>query len=85
MPTNTDVLSVADILERERDTTIQEWLRLVEKESDIAHIQMNFQDRTGHLPALLHAVINRLRLDKGASPPPGPLRSITENYGGVEV
>lgn len=69
MLTTTDVLSVADILEGEGETTIQEWVRLVEKESDIVRIKLNFQDRTGHLPVLLQEVIARLRLDKGTSAP----------------
>jgi len=56
---------VADILERELDPTIRDWMGLVEKEPDLARIPLNFQERTGHLPKLLHDVIARLRLDKG--------------------
>ncbi len=61
--------SVADILERELETTIQEWMQLVEKEPDLARIRLNFQERAGHLPKLLHDVIARLRLDKGSKAP----------------
>jgi hypothetical protein len=57
--------SVADILERELPAVIQDWLSRVEKEPDLKHIPLNFEDRTGHLPHLLDAVIARLRLDAG--------------------
>jgi hypothetical protein len=60
---------VADILEQELDFTIREWLALVEKEPDLIRIPLNFEERTGHLPKLLHDVIARLRLDKGSKPP----------------
>ena len=60
---------VADILERELDGTIHEWMGLVEKEPDLSRIRLNFQERTGHLPRLLHDVIARLRLDKGSQAP----------------
>jgi hypothetical protein len=61
--------SVADILEKELDPTIHEWLGLVEKEPDLIRIPLNFEERTGHLPKLLHDVIARLRLDKGSRAP----------------
>jgi hypothetical protein len=61
--------SVADILEEELDSTIREWLTLVEKEPDLIRIPLNFEERTGHLPKLLHDVIARLRLDKGSKAP----------------
>ncbi len=61
--------SVADILEQELDPTIREWLALVEKEPYLVRIPLNFEERTGHLPRLLHDVIARLRLDKGSKAP----------------
>ena len=61
--------SVADILERELNTVISEWLGRVEKEPDLMHIRLNYEDRTGHLPHLLHDVIKRLRLDEGTKAP----------------
>jgi hypothetical protein len=61
--------SVADILERELDPTIHDWITLVEKEPDLIRIPLNFEERTGHLPKLLHDVIARLRLDKGSKAP----------------
>jgi RsbT co-antagonist protein rsbRD N-terminal domain len=63
------VESVADILERELQTVITEWLVRVEKEPDLAHVPLNYEERTGHLPHLLHDVINRLRLDAGTKAP----------------
>jgi hypothetical protein len=68
-PTSTGKESVADILEQELDRTIQEWIALVEKEPDLIRIPLNFEERTGHLPKLLHDVIARLRLDKGSRAP----------------
>ena len=61
--------SVADILEQQLDPTIHEWIGLVEKEPELARIPLNFEERTGHLPKLLHDVIDRLRLDKGTKAP----------------
>src|ERR1700692_1338698 len=55
--------TVAEILEREIDTLIGEWLTRVEKAPDLMSIQMTREDRTGHLPHLIHDVIKRLRLD----------------------
>ena len=55
--------SVADILERDLDVVIQEWLCRVDKEPELTAIPLSFEDRTGHLPQLLRDVIVRLRLD----------------------
>jgi hypothetical protein len=61
--------SVADILERELQILIGDWLYRVEQESDLTCIPLNFEERTGHLPRLLHDVIARLRLDAGTKAP----------------
>src|SRR6202521_2880095 len=61
--------NVADILERDLDAVIQEWLDRVEKEPDLVAIPLSFEDRTGHLPQLLEDVIVRLRLDAGTKAP----------------
>jgi hypothetical protein len=61
--------SVADILERELQSVIVDWLARVEKEPDLTCIPLNFEERTGHLPYLLHDVIARLRLDAGTKAP----------------
>jgi hypothetical protein len=60
---------VADVLERELPNIIQDWLARVEKEPDLVCIPLNFEERTGHLPQLLHDVIARLRLDAGTKAP----------------
>jgi hypothetical protein len=61
--------TVADILERHLDVVIHEWLEQVEKESDLMLIPLTYEERTGHLPQLLHDVIARLRLDDGSKAP----------------
>jgi hypothetical protein len=48
---------------------IEYWLVRVEQAPELTRIPMNFQDRTCHLPQLLHDVIARLRLDAGTKTP----------------
>src|SRR6202048_3419226 len=72
------VESVADILERELHTVIEEWLLRVEKDSELMRIPMNRKDRTGHLPDLLHDVITRLRLHAGTK---APVSKAAEHHG----
>jgi hypothetical protein len=60
---------VADILEREMDFVIHDWMEMVEKQEDLVHIPLNFEERTGHLPQLLGDIIARLRLDVGTKAP----------------
>jgi hypothetical protein len=60
---------VADIIEREVQSVITDWLFRVEQEPDLKSIPLSFEDRTGHLPQLLHDVIARLRLDAGTKAP----------------
>jgi len=61
--------SVADILERELQSVITDWLARVEQEPDLECIPLSYEERTGHLPRLLHDVIARLRLDAGTKAP----------------
>jgi hypothetical protein len=61
--------SVADIIERELQPLIEDWLARVEQEPDLKCIPLNFEERTGHLPHLLHDVIARLRLDAETKAP----------------
>jgi hypothetical protein len=61
--------TVADIIERELQSVITDWLARVEQEPDLKCIPLNFEERTGHLPHLLHDVIARLRLDAGTKAP----------------
>jgi hypothetical protein len=61
--------SVADILERELQSVITDWLYRVDQEPDLTCIPTNFDERTGHLPTLMSDVIKRLRLDAGTKAP----------------
>jgi RsbT co-antagonist protein rsbRD N-terminal domain len=61
--------SVADILERELDHLIHDWMTLVEKQEDLTAVSLSYEDRTGHLPKLLRDLIARLRLDAGTKAP----------------
>ena len=54
---------VANILERELHTLIEEWFIRVEKEPELMRIPLNYEERTGHLPRLMHDVNVRLRRD----------------------
>jgi hypothetical protein len=63
------VASVADILERELQPTITEWLRRVNLVPELTDIRLSDADRTGHLPKLYHDLISRLRLAKDAHSP----------------
>jgi CheY-like chemotaxis protein len=54
--------SVASMLERDLDATIQDWMALVEQDEELTCIPLSFEDRTGHLPDILADVIYRLRL-----------------------
>jgi hypothetical protein len=65
----TTIQSVADILERELHPMIVDWLARVEQEADLKCVPLSFEDRTGHLPHLLHDVIARLRMDTSAKAP----------------
>ena len=68
-PDTGSIESVADILERELQSVIVDWLARVEQEPDLKCIPLNFEERTGHLPHLLHDVIRRLRLGAGTKAP----------------
>ncbi len=39
---------MAQILERERDQLIHDWLALVEKQEDLMSIPLSYEDRTAH-------------------------------------
>jgi DNA-binding response OmpR family regulator len=61
--------SVATILERDTDITIQNWLELVERDAELTCLPLSRPERTGHLPKLLRDVVLRLRLDTGLTAP----------------
>ena len=58
--------SVASILERDLDATIQHWMGLVKHDKELTCIPLSVQDRTGHLPKLIRDLIVRLRLPPSA-------------------
>ena len=61
--------SVATILERETETTIQNWLDAVDQDAELTCVPLTRLERTGHLPRLLQDLILRLRLDLGLKAP----------------
>jgi hypothetical protein len=61
--------SVADILERELEPAIKEWLRRVNLVPELTAIALSDADRTGHLPKLYIDLICRLRLVEDSPPP----------------
>jgi len=61
--------SVASILEREVEPTIQNWLDIVERDADLTCIPLSRNERTGHLPKLLLDLVVRLRVDSGLDAP----------------
>jgi hypothetical protein len=69
MTTLKKVSSVADILQRELEPTIKDWLRRVNLVPELTDTKLSDVDRTGHLPKLYADLICRLRLAKDAKPP----------------
>ncbi len=61
--------TVASILEREVETTIQNWLDIVDQDAELTVIPLSRLERTGHLPKLLLDLVVRLRLDSGLAAP----------------
>lgn len=53
---------VAAILERDSNLTIANWLERVSRESELTAIPLNEEQRTGHLPKLIQALVVRLRV-----------------------
>ena len=74
--------SVASILERETETTIQNWLDAVERDEELTWVQLNRADRTGHLPRLLQDLVVRLQLD---SELPSPISMAARDHGEMRL
>jgi CheY-like chemotaxis protein len=55
------VENVADILERETQSTIQDWLLRVELEPQIITVPLDYKDRCGHLSQMFRDLVHRLR------------------------
>jgi hypothetical protein len=52
---------VATVLEQELTSTIQRWMKRVDKIPELTKIHLNYEQRTGHLPQLIADLITRLR------------------------
>jgi hypothetical protein len=74
--------SVASILERESDITIQNWLNLVEQSPELIRIPLGRTERMGHLRNLLRDLIVRLRLD---SREPAPISRAAREHGEIRL
>ena len=74
--------SVASILEREVETTIQNWLDIVDQDAELTCIPLSRIERTGHLPRLLLDLIVRLRLDSGL---PAPISMAARDHGAMRL
>lgn len=66
--------NVADVLEAETKSTINDWMRRVNSEADIIGIPMTTTDRSAHLPAMFRDLVTRLR-----SPLPLGTRALTSD------
>jgi DNA-binding response OmpR family regulator len=60
---------VAEILERDAEPTIQDWMSKVERNEELSSVSLSYQERTGHLPLLLGDLVRRLRLAPNAKLP----------------
>lgn len=72
--------TVARILERDLDATIQNWMSRVERTEELTAIPMSNQERTGHLPLLLGDLARRLRLAPEAK---GPISRAAREHGAL--
>jgi DNA-binding response OmpR family regulator len=55
---------VATILERDAQITIANWLSAVKNDKELTSIQLNDDQRTGHLPLLIRDLVQRLRVPR---------------------
>jgi DNA-binding response OmpR family regulator len=74
--------SIASILERESETTIQNWLAAVEQDEELTCIPLSPTERTGHLPKLVRDLVLRLQLDSGF---PGPASTAAREHGRLRL
>ena len=74
--------SIASILERESENTIQNWLDAVEQDGELICIPLSRVERTGHLPRLMRDLIGRLQLDSGL---PGPVSVAARDHGKMRL
>jgi len=74
--------SVASILEREIETTIENWLETVDHDAELTCVPLSRLERTGHLPKLLRDLVLRLRLDSGL---PAPISKAARDHGALRL
>jgi hypothetical protein len=74
--------SVASILGRESNITIQKWLDNVEESAELMCIPLSRKDRAAHLPKLLRNIIFRLRLESGLT---GTISRAAREHGEVRL
>jgi DNA-binding response OmpR family regulator len=74
--------SIASILERESENTIQNWLDAVEQDAELICISLSRVERTGHLPRLIRDLIVRLQLDSGL---PAPVSMAARDHGKMRL
>jgi DNA-binding response OmpR family regulator len=60
---------VAEILERDAEPTIRDWISKVEQNEELCRVSLSYKERTGHLPLLLGDLVRRLRLAPNAKVP----------------
>ena len=60
---------VAEILERDAEPTIRDWMSKVERNEELSRVSLNYEERTCHLPLLLGDLVRRLRLAPNAKLP----------------
>jgi DNA-binding response OmpR family regulator len=60
-PAARTVESVATILERTSETTIQEWFRHVQQDEQVMSVPLTYEQRSGHLPQVFRDLVHRLR------------------------
>jgi hypothetical protein len=53
--------SVATILDREKESTIGEWLERIDEDENLSSIQLDDKTRSSHLPQLFKELVHRLR------------------------
>ena len=63
-PRSRIVESVATILERSAESTIQDWFELVQMEAKLMAIPLTFESRCGHLTQVFRDLVYRLRASK---------------------
>ena len=63
------VETVASVLERDLNLTIEKWTERVNKTKALTDVKLNHEERMGHLPRLLEDIVARLRLAKNTTPP----------------